>query len=288
VIEKPGPLTSGEWELMRRHTIIGEALVSSLGGPVTVAKVVRHSHERWDGYGYPDGLRGNGIPLASRIVFCADSFDAICSGRAYQDERSAAEALAELRRSAGTQLDPQVVKALEEVVRPRLYGTPHGGRRRLGSSSMALLLIACFGVSGSALASLKDSSPAGDLQRSAAAIEGGDTAGLYPPLALGESDSPGAGASRPQDTRGDTDRTSRRESDGDDAAPAEPLVSGPVQPGSDYEGLQGGPARGHGGGHSHAQSHGGGKSQPGRGRGRGGSRGQGRGNNGAARGQSKK
>jgi putative nucleotidyltransferase with HDIG domain len=130
VVDKPGPLTPTEWQIMRLHTVAGERLVAELGEADPVARAVRHSHERWDGGGYPDGLRGDEIPLASRIVFCADAYDAICSDRPYRGARSEAEGLAEIRRCAGTQFDPRIVDALAEVLRPGIHAEPHGGRRR--------------------------------------------------------------------------------------------------------------------------------------------------------------
>ena len=131
IIDKPGPLDEDEWRLIRGHTIAGERLAANLGQPDPVPRFVRHSHERWDGGGYPDGLRGEQIPVVSRIVFCADAFDAIRSERPYSPARSPAEALSEVRRCAGTQFDPLVVDALSAVIRPHLHETPHEGRARL-------------------------------------------------------------------------------------------------------------------------------------------------------------
>ena len=85
-----------------------------------VAALVRSSHERWDGAGYPDGLRGDEIPLGSRIIFCADAFDAIQSERPYRKRRTEPEALSEIRHNSGTQFDPEVVSALEAARGPRL------------------------------------------------------------------------------------------------------------------------------------------------------------------------
>ena len=96
---------------MRRHTVIGERIIRAAPELAGVATIVRSSHERWDGGGYPDGLAGEEIPLGSRIVAVCDSFDAIVTDRAYRRGRSPEEALAELRRCAGTQFDPQVVAA---------------------------------------------------------------------------------------------------------------------------------------------------------------------------------
>ena len=283
LIGKPGPLSSREWELIRRHTLIGEELVSSNGVSTTVAKVVRHSHERWDGRGYPDGLRGERIPLGSRIVFCADSFDAICSDRSYQSGRSVAEALAELRRSAGTQLDPKVVQALSDVVRPLLYGAPHQGRRRRGRSSLALLVITCLSLSGSALASLGDPGSSGGSNRSEAPAAISSPPPLYSWLELGASDSSEAAASSPADTRGDQDPGSSRESGENEKTVEAPSASAPVVTGSSPWG--GGSSQGHGRGHSNGRSQGGGNDHSDRGRGQ--SRGRSPGNSGSAPGHTK-
>src|SRR4051812_20079172 len=83
ILEKPGRLTDEEWEIMRRHTVVGEEILSSVDELAAVGLLVRHSHERWDGGGYPDGLKEAEIPLASRIIFCADAFHAIRSDRPY-------------------------------------------------------------------------------------------------------------------------------------------------------------------------------------------------------------
>jgi diguanylate cyclase (GGDEF)-like protein len=112
VLHKRGPLDSGEWVLMRRHPIIGERILRPLPGLSAVATAVRHEHERWDGHGYPDGLAGEDIPLASRIVLACDAYHALVSDRPYRAAMSEEDACAELRRCAGTQFDPRVVAAL--------------------------------------------------------------------------------------------------------------------------------------------------------------------------------
>jgi len=89
----------------------GERIISAAPALTAVARLVRSSHERWDGAGYPDGLAGESIPLGARIVAVADAFDAMTSGRPYRAAISHAEALAELERCAGTQFDPTVVAA---------------------------------------------------------------------------------------------------------------------------------------------------------------------------------
>jgi putative nucleotidyltransferase with HDIG domain len=119
ILEKPGRLDEPEWGLMRRHTIMGERILSSVTELQEIARIVRHSHERWDGGGYPDGLEGEQIPLASRIIFCADAFHAIRTDRPYRPGRSALEAVAEIERCAGSQFDPCVAEALTLVVYER-------------------------------------------------------------------------------------------------------------------------------------------------------------------------
>lgn len=111
ILEKRGPLGPDERAYVQRHTVIGERIIAAAPSLAEVAPAVRSSHERWDGAGYPDGLAGEAIPLAARIVAVADTFDAMTSDRPYAAARSDEEALAELRRCAGTQFDPAVVRA---------------------------------------------------------------------------------------------------------------------------------------------------------------------------------
>jgi HD-GYP domain-containing protein (c-di-GMP phosphodiesterase class II) len=112
VLNKPGALDDHEWRLIRRHTVVGERIIRSVSPLEEVGRLVRHSHERWDGGGYPDGLSGAEIPLASRIIFCADTFHAIRSDRPYRRGRSAHDALEEIARIAGSQLDSEIADAL--------------------------------------------------------------------------------------------------------------------------------------------------------------------------------
>jgi two-component system cell cycle response regulator len=111
ILNKPGPLTEHEWTFMRRHTLVGERILAAAPALAPVAHLVRASHERWDGGGYPDGTAGTAIPLGSRIVAVCDAFDAMISDRPYARAKTPEEAIAELRRSAGTQFDPAVVEA---------------------------------------------------------------------------------------------------------------------------------------------------------------------------------
>jgi diguanylate cyclase (GGDEF)-like protein len=111
LLNKAGPLDDGEWEVMRRHTLVGERMLAVAPALRGVAPLVRASHERWDGRGYPDGLAGENIPLGARIIAVCDSFDAMMTARAYKPARDVAWCLAELRRCAGAQFDPRVVEA---------------------------------------------------------------------------------------------------------------------------------------------------------------------------------
>jgi diguanylate cyclase (GGDEF)-like protein len=111
ILDKPAALDEAEWEFIRRHTIIGERIVAAAPALRPVAALVRSSHERWDGGGYPDALAGDEIPLGARIVSVCDAFDAMVADRPYRAGMDAADALAELERCAGTQFDPAVVEA---------------------------------------------------------------------------------------------------------------------------------------------------------------------------------
>lgn len=116
ILTKPAPLDGEQWKVMREHPIIGERILAGIPGLEHIAKAIRHEHERWDGGGYPDGLAGELIPLASRIVFACDAWHAMTSDRAYRRAMPATAALAELRGNAGTQFDPRVTQALLECI----------------------------------------------------------------------------------------------------------------------------------------------------------------------------
>jgi diguanylate cyclase (GGDEF)-like protein len=111
LLHKAGPLDDHEWTLMRHHPIIGASILAAAPALARVAEIVGATHERFDGSGYPRGLAGEEIPLASQIVFACDSFDAMISERPFGEARSETEALRELRKCAGTQFDPRVVDA---------------------------------------------------------------------------------------------------------------------------------------------------------------------------------
>ena len=185
ILSKPSALDPGEWDVVRRHTITGERILSSVPELVEVARVVRHCHERWDGDGYPDGLAGEQIPLASRVVFCADAYHAIRGDRPYRRGRSARAALAEVEAHSGTQFDPDVVDALVTVAerarggRRITGGLITGGRR---SQRLAALLLT-MAIGGSAFAAVSiwepgggEASPKSDLDPPAAPARPGKPA----------------------------------------------------------------------------------------------------------------
>jgi diguanylate cyclase (GGDEF)-like protein len=116
ILTKPGKLTDDEWQMMRTHPVVGDELLRNFPELSLACAGVRHHHERYAGGGYPDGIAGEQIPLAARIVAAVDAYSAMTSDRPYQDARSQDEALDELRRCAGTHFDPSVVDALIEVV----------------------------------------------------------------------------------------------------------------------------------------------------------------------------
>jgi len=119
LLNKPGPLNAQEWEFMHRHTAIGERIILAAPALANTAPLVRSSHERIDGDGYPDGLAGSDIPLGARIIAACDAFDAMTSVRPYRGATSNELALEELTRCSGSQFDPEVVTALRDVIHAR-------------------------------------------------------------------------------------------------------------------------------------------------------------------------
>jgi HD-GYP domain-containing protein (c-di-GMP phosphodiesterase class II) len=117
ILHKPAALTEPEYEIIKAHTIEGQFMLDRVGGLLgRVGEVVRSCHERWDGKGYPDGLKGGQIPLAARIVFVCDAYNAMTTDRPYRDGMSPAAAVKELIDNAGTQFDPMVVAGLVSVI----------------------------------------------------------------------------------------------------------------------------------------------------------------------------
>jgi diguanylate cyclase (GGDEF)-like protein len=116
ILQKPGPLNETEWAFIHQHTLIGERIISAAPALLPVSRLVRSSHERWDGAGYPDGLAGQAIPMGSRIVTACDALAAMVSERPYRQAVKLPAALEELERCAGSQFDPDVVAALRAVL----------------------------------------------------------------------------------------------------------------------------------------------------------------------------
>ena len=120
ILHKPTSLTDDEYEIIKRHPLIGEELLKRIPSLVPAALGVRHHHERWDGDGYPDGLAGTEIPLAARIVAIVDAFDAMISKRPYKPAYPLDQALAELEANAGSQFDPNLIRMF--VIQRRAAG----------------------------------------------------------------------------------------------------------------------------------------------------------------------
>jgi diguanylate cyclase (GGDEF)-like protein len=129
VLSKPGALSAGELETIREHSETGAELLAQIDGLETIVPWIRHAHENFDGSGYPDGLSGQAIPQAARILLVADAFDAITNARPYRKASSVAHACAELERHSGTQFDPECVAALLACVRDSVGAHGAGAER---------------------------------------------------------------------------------------------------------------------------------------------------------------
>jgi len=123
ILHKPAPLDEQEWQLMAQHPVIGERILRVIPGLGSVARIVRHEHESWNGTGYPDGLAGEEIPIGSRIILACDAYHAMTTDRPYRAAMSYAEAIEELLSSAGRQFDPRVTQAFVGY----LYGQQQAG-----------------------------------------------------------------------------------------------------------------------------------------------------------------
>ncbi len=134
ILEKPGPLDAEEWEFMRTHTMIGERIVGAAPALAEVARLIRASHERLDGGGYPDGLSGEEIPIGARIISVCDAFDAMTSDRSYRSAMTPSAALAELRACAGTHFDPDVVEAFAATLHAPAPQSRPASRRLTGGA----------------------------------------------------------------------------------------------------------------------------------------------------------
>jgi response regulator RpfG family c-di-GMP phosphodiesterase len=154
ILDKPTALSDGEWQAIGEHPRIGQVILEQASGLREAIPVVLHHHERFNGGGYPHGLKGNEIPMGARIVSVADAYHAMVHERPYKEALTHEQALAELRRNAGTQFDPEIVNVfctiyaqgvppdgLEEVY--RLHERARGGLERIDPHTAAAIL---FGV----------------------------------------------------------------------------------------------------------------------------------------------
>jgi HD-GYP domain-containing protein (c-di-GMP phosphodiesterase class II) len=121
ILSKNGPLDPEEWDTMKRHVWFGEQLLEPLHAIAGVRQMVRHHHEMFDGSGYPERLAGEGIPLGARIIAVADAYDTITSERTYKKARPGSAALEEIKRCAGAQFDPEIVRVFLEVMEEPRY-----------------------------------------------------------------------------------------------------------------------------------------------------------------------
>jgi putative nucleotidyltransferase with HDIG domain len=116
IIQKPGPLTEAEYEVVKTHSGIGAEIVGRMSGLQPLVPTILHHHERWDGGGYPGSLAGEQIPLEARILALADTVDTMCSDRPYRSARSPEQVVQEVRRCSGSQFDPQIVLAFDQII----------------------------------------------------------------------------------------------------------------------------------------------------------------------------
>jgi putative nucleotidyltransferase with HDIG domain len=135
ILLKPATLTHDEWDLMQRHAEEGARIIDRLGFLQDAVPAIRHHHERFDGTGYPDNLRGEEIPLGARIIHVADALDSMLTTRIYRAARPAKEAMEELNRSAGSQFCPRCVAALERILPPELLEDENARQAVLAASA---------------------------------------------------------------------------------------------------------------------------------------------------------
>jgi len=119
VLDKPGPLTAEEWQLVQQHTLLGSEIVNELEFPIEVRPMIRNHHEHFDGTGYPDALRGDEIPVAARILCIADAFDALTTDRSYRPAFPTEQALNIMQSEAGRVFDPDMFEVFKRLLQPQ-------------------------------------------------------------------------------------------------------------------------------------------------------------------------
>ena len=171
ILEKPNALSEAEWEFMHQHTVLGERILSAAPALRPVAIIVRATHERWDGHGYPDGLTGEAIPLGARIIAACDAYDAMTTDRCYRARVGHDSACEELRREAGHQFDPDVVELLleelnKDSIAPRpTHATPEAGTQM--ADEVAAYLREVLARHAPELGPVEDAMSAGEPRQSA-------------------------------------------------------------------------------------------------------------------------
>ena len=139
VLLKPGPLTEEEWAIMKQHTLIGYNMLKSIKFLHPSLDIVKYHHERWDGKGYPEGLKGEEIPISARIFALVDAFDAITSARVYKEETSIERAREIIAEDAGKHFDPHVVEAFLQIPVSILQRVQFFGRHTDASDIVRLI-----------------------------------------------------------------------------------------------------------------------------------------------------
>ena len=135
ILNKQGPLDEAKWRVMQKHPLIGERIVASIEDLAHLAPIIKATHECWNGKGYPDGLKGEQIPLASRIIYACDAWHAMISDRPYREALSSEAMIEELKKNTGQQFDPRVVQVLREVLKDHRLHSPNQAERMNGESA---------------------------------------------------------------------------------------------------------------------------------------------------------
>jgi aminopeptidase len=171
IINKPGKLNEREWEVVKTHTVEGQKMLEKIGGFMAeIGRIVRASHEAWDGGGYPDGLVGEEIPLEARIVSACDAFNAMTTTRSYRKAMPLEAAMAEIEAGAGSQFDPRVAEALLKVIQTSERDAADGSRGEAPGAPAAARMLVAAGENGASSESGRGAGPHGGVIRSLAEL----------------------------------------------------------------------------------------------------------------------